>query len=153
MENEPVANENIKVDLWKILEGVIPDENHENNQKLEFIKEKYSFMSYEDALAQMGSADDITKEHYPNKIKGLVHTKDILPEQCVFLKATREDGTEVFAVIGTGAFIKYRADFFSPAYFGGHGGNHDFNASELLGNLYLAVKSPKYLTGNWYRAS
>ncbi len=146
--NNVPNQEALKQNLWNALEKVIPDAQHEYNKKLELIKEKYGFISYEDALKELGTIDEQTRESIKNRIKGLSDTKDVPPEQCLYMKASRDDGSSVYAVIGIGAMIKYRADFFSPAYFEGHGGNHDFNASELLGNLYNAVTLPNYPVKN-----
>ena len=142
------SQEKLKASLWSALDKVIPDAKHEYNEKLKFIKEKYDFISYEDAQKELGAIDEHIRESIKNRIKGLTYTKDISPELCLYMKAGREDGSAVYAVIGAGAVVKYRADFFSPAYFDGHGSNHDYNASELLGNLYTAVTQPAYPTKN-----
>ena len=137
--NNVPSQEVLKARLWEALEKVIPDTEHEYNKKLEVIKQKYDFISYEETLKELGAIDDGLRDSIPNRIKGLSFTKDIPPEQCLYMKAEREDGASVHAVIGVGAIVQYRADFFTPAYFEGHGGNHDFNAGELLDNLYSAV--------------
>ena len=146
--NNVSSQEVLQKNLWDALEKVIPDAQHEYNKKLELIKERYDFISYEDALKELGEIDAKMQQYVKNHIKGISHTKDISPEQCLYMKAVREDGSPVHAVIGAGAVVKYRADFFSPAYFKESGGNHDFNASELLGNLYLAVTAPHYPVSN-----
>lgn len=142
--NNISSQESLKKSLWDALEKVIPNDQHEYNEKLKFIKEKYTFLTYEEALKELGELEKEIKKYFKNRIVGLVETKDIPPEQCLYMKANREDGSLTHAVIGVGAQVQYRADFLSPAYFQGHGGNHDFNASELLGNLYNAVTLPPY---------
>ncbi len=142
--NPEFSQEELQQQLWDALEKVVPNPEHEDNKKLELVKEKYSFISYSEALEEMGSVDDREKSYIKNYIKNLTYTKDISPDQCLFMKAVREDGENVYAVIGVGAVIKYRADFLSPAYYEGHGSNHDYNSSELLGNLYLAVTAPPH---------
>lgn len=138
------SQESLKESLWYALEKVIPDTNHEYNDKLKFIKDKYIFLTYEGMASELGELDKESKRSIKNRINGLVETKDIPPELCLYMKAEREDGSFAYVVIGVGAIVKYRADFISPAYYEGRGGNHDFKESELLGNLYNAVKLPKY---------
>jgi hypothetical protein len=125
--------EEMKQKLWAILEGVIPDKEHELNEKLDFIKESYTLISPEDFKTELQD-------------KEVLWTKSLPEEQCLFLKAQRSDEEPVYAVIGVDALVKYRADFFSPTYPEGHGGNHDFNRSELLENLHNAVVLPPYPT-------
>ena len=144
-----VPNQEIfKKNLWNALEKVIPNANHESNKKLEYIKAKYGFISYEDAQKELGSIDEQIRESVKNIIKGLSYTKNFPPDKCLFMKANREDGSFAFAVIAGDDVIKYRADFFTPAYFDGHGGNHDLNTTELLGNLYDSVTLPNYPVKN-----
>jgi hypothetical protein len=146
--NNVPNQEVLKENLWRALEKVIPDTQHEYNEKLKLIKQKYVFISYEDAKKELGTIDEQIRESIKNRIKGLSYTKDVPPEQCLFMKADRKDGSIAYAVIGVGAIVTYRADFFSPVYFEGHGSNHDYNAGELLGNLYNAVELPPYLDKN-----
>ncbi len=143
-----LSGEELQKELWDVLESTIPNSEHETNKKLEVIKDKYEFITYEQTLEELGNADEITKEYHKNHIDGLDYTKDISPDQCLFMKAEREDNTIAYAIIGVGAIVKYRADFLSPAYHKGHGGNHDLNGSELLGNLYLALTGKEYTDKN-----
>lgn len=123
--------EEMKQKLWSILEGVIPDKEHELNQKLDLIKESYSLISPIDFKAELEDKKTSWTESLPE-------------EQCLFLKAQRKDGIPVYVVIGVDALVKYKADFFSPTYPEGHGGNHDFNRSELLYNLYNSIMLSPY---------
>lgn len=142
------GDKNLEAELWDVLETAVPGSEHENRQKLDFIKEKYQFITYEQALEDLGSLDENKQRFFKNIIIGLRDTKDISPELCLFMKAERGDGAFAYAVIAVGAQVKYRADFISPAYYQGHASNHDYNAGQLLGSLYLAATSPAYPTGS-----
>jgi hypothetical protein len=137
------TSEEWKKDFFKIFDSkdVIPDEIHVNNEKLKLVKEKYRFANYEDFLKELGHSDKMRPSL--NGIKGVDYTKDIQPEKCIFMKASRDDGSEVHAVISK-IFNTYAADFFSSAEYKGHSGNNDFNRSELLGNLFFAITGPEY---------
>lgn len=138
-------SEKLKTDFWVALKSIIPNTEHEYNKKFEFIKEKYRFVNYEDMLKDLGSVKEEMKKYHSNNIKGLNDTKDISPEKCVFMKANREDDVSAYAVIGVDTAIQYRGDFFSPAFYGGHASNHDYNRSDLLESLYKAITLPPYL--------
>ena len=137
-------SEKLKADLWSTLESIIPNDEHESRKRFNFVKEKYRFISYEDMLKELGSVEEEMKKYHSNNIKGLNYTKDTSPDNCVFMKADREDGASAYAVIGVNTPIQYRGDFFSPSFYGGHGSNHDYNRSELLGSLYEAVTRSPY---------
>lgn len=144
-KKDPVlSQEELKNNLWDAIESIIPKGEHESRKKLEFVKEKYSFISYDDMLKELGSVEEEMKKYHVNNIKGLNYTKDTSPDKCVFMKAERNDGVLAHAVIGIDTAIKYRGDFFSPAFSGGHGSNHDYTPSELLGSLHDAITRPSY---------
>lgn len=137
-------SEKLKNNLWSALESIIPNNEHESRKKLDLVKEKYHFVSYEDMLKELGSVGEEMKKYHVNNIKGLDYTKDTSPDKCVFMKADREDGASAYAVVGVNTPIQYRGDFFSPSFYSGHGSNHDYNCSELLGSLYDAITRSPY---------
>lgn len=57
-------------------------------------------------------------------------------------KASRNDGTEAKAIISSRPDRYIAADVFSPAFRGGHGGNHDFLWVELKDLLEKAKNDP-----------
>ncbi len=62
-----------------------------------------------------------------------------------FYKAKRQDGEEVKLIaqpMNDGNVIA--ADIFSPAFYSGHGGNHDFNYTEMEWNMRQAIELPPY---------
>ena len=75
--NNVSSQEVLQKNLWDALEKVIPDAQHEYNKKLELIKERYDFISYEDALKELGEIDAKMQQYVKNHIKGISHTKDI----------------------------------------------------------------------------
>lgn len=142
------SKENFKLNFWDMLKQVIPNNEHILNEQLKVVQEKYSTITYDDMLKELGSIDSHLSDRYPNHIKGLDHTKNISPEFCLFMKALREDKSFAYAIIGfqeISVFSNaYPADFFSSAFHEGHIANNDFSASELLGNLYNSIALPAY---------
>jgi hypothetical protein len=61
------------------------------------------------------------------------------PER-IFSREWQNDNIEK----GTEIMKRITAEIFSPAFFEGHGSNHDFNEVELKGTLSIAINSPVY---------
>ncbi len=64
-----------------------------------------------------------------------------------YLKAQRKDGASVKVVILIRNDLnnnEFAAEIFTPAFYEGSGGNHDFNRSELEQNLRMAIDLPPY---------
>ncbi len=75
-----------------------------------------------------------------------VTVRDVVDRKFYGLLATRADKERAAALIAVhpGSSDCYAADFYSPSYYEGHGGNHDFNHSELKGNLKHALEGAAY---------
>ncbi len=145
IENPPQhkSSEDLQQELWSALENSFTDPEGDDAKRLEKIKEKYNFVTHEEIQTALGQKTDGRSK---NGIEGLTYTKNEEPEKCVFMKAEREGGTFAYAVIAVDTMVKYRADLFSPAYYEGHGSNHDFSANELLGSLYVAITGKEYVS-------
>ena len=143
-ESQPNIYEDLKNNLWATFENMaMRDPLYK--KEFELVKKDYNFIIYEEALKELGSLEDGQRKYLPeNHIKGLNWTKDIPTEKCLFLKGKREeDGTPVYVVVSSmSSRNDFAADIFTPAYYKGHGGNHDFSPHELLKNLYDAVTLP-----------
>ncbi len=74
----------------------------------------------------------------------LSYIKKISGDDVRVYKATRTDGLSVKAIIRPTGTGDYAAEIFSPAFYEGHGSNHDFNEGELTGILKTALTSPPY---------
>lgn len=78
------------------------------------------------------------------QLKQMSYIKNPSENGVRFYLATREDGLLVKAIIRATGQGDYAAEIFSPAFYGGHGNNHDFNESELRGSLQTACTAPLY---------
>jgi hypothetical protein len=59
-----------------------------------------------------------------------------------FYTADRKDGQKVKLIVTpVGDGDVFAADFFTPGFYEGHGGNHDFSHHELDGNMQLALEN------------
>lgn len=88
------------------------------------------------ALADLALSADET-----NKIDYIKKTSE---QGVLFYSATREDGSRARAMIRPTGRGDYAAEIFSPAFYEGHGSNHDFNETELTEILKTALMSPSY---------
>jgi len=63
-----------------------------------------------------------------------------------YYETDRKDGQKVKVVIRINPFPSktFGADIYSPFFYQGHGGNHDFSLDELKNNLQLAKEGERY---------
>lgn len=114
-------------------------------QKLEEITEKAGYAQIS-TLEELGLSPEEIKQVRWIKIDQSNAAKDNVR----FYSADRDDKTN--DKTNAKAIVKpnptqsntYQADIFSPAFYQGHGGNHDFSPSELEENLRIAKELEPY---------
>ncbi len=80
----------------------------------------------------------------PEEMKKLLYIQKITEPNVHCYSADRQDGTKARVLIRPTGQGDFAAEVFSPAFYGGHGSNHDFNEGDLKGTLTTALNSSVY---------
>ncbi len=112
----------------------------------QMINVEAGFRTIEKIASELGyqatSINDITLTE--TETKQLSYIKKISGNDVRIFKAMRTDGLSVKTIIRPTGTGDYTAEIFTPAFYEGHGSNHDFNESELTGILKTALTSPPH---------
>src|SRR3989338_8605197 len=124
---------------------VLPPEEIENIDAQNAAKHEQAKRDLEAMAAELGyeSVSDLHALGLSQKQAQQLTWARTQNEHTIYFQATRQDGDAVKTVIRPqrGDFA---TDIFSPAYYQGHGGNHDFSSHEMKNNLKYALEGERY---------